>query len=364
MFNLFDADGGGTVDTEEFMEMLDVVHMKMSEEEVSAMIRSVAGDDVEELDFALFVELIASARTTGGGGGVLGKISELREGFTMFDTDGSGALDAGEIQEVLASLGSEMELAEVEKIINKIDEDGDGELNFFEFISLVATQESQEAVTQPQRSTVRPEEHLRELLSTPPEPSKTGEILDPRYTRHNEETSAAVLAVMREELKCEFFKDIADTVGLSLCSQMKLAHVKPTDPSVAISKRRVTYRQYKPMSEFNVLISGQVYVFQSDPEKCYGTEITKYQLDRFRTNSLWCQVGPVMQNLCHLFHTSLVQMPVEDDAYSFTEATKEMLHDLAYMHRELYSWYTLGRKDMRSDVDSVLSSESLMSQVT
>lgn len=52
----------------------------------------------EELDFAMFVELVASARTTTGGGGVLNRISELQESFTMFDEDGSGALDAEEIQ--------------------------------------------------------------------------------------------------------------------------------------------------------------------------------------------------------------------------------------------------------------------------
>jgi len=58
------------------------------------------------INFIEFVRLLAGART-GVNLSALNQISELREAFAMYDTDGSGSLDVGEIQEATRYLGTE-----------------------------------------------------------------------------------------------------------------------------------------------------------------------------------------------------------------------------------------------------------------
>ena len=55
----------------------------------------------------------------------------------MFDTDASGALDSGEIQQALGTMGITRTIEEVEKMIALVDMDGSGELGFLEFVKMV-----------------------------------------------------------------------------------------------------------------------------------------------------------------------------------------------------------------------------------
>lgn len=51
---------------------------------------------------------------------------ELRQAFAVFDRDGTGTIDAGELSHVLKSLGEKLSEAEIEEIIRQADVDGDG----------------------------------------------------------------------------------------------------------------------------------------------------------------------------------------------------------------------------------------------
>lgn len=64
----------------------------------------------------------------------------LRNAFDMFDKDGSGKLDKEEIKAILG--GDDMKDIEmdetIEACIKRVDENGDGELDFQEFITMMA----------------------------------------------------------------------------------------------------------------------------------------------------------------------------------------------------------------------------------
>ena len=51
----------------------------------------------------------------------------LKSAFKMFDKDGSGALSADEIKEVLC-FDSSVDPTEIDNIIKEVDENGDGEI--------------------------------------------------------------------------------------------------------------------------------------------------------------------------------------------------------------------------------------------
>ena len=52
---------------------------------------------------------------------------EIREAFDLFDTDGSGSIDAKELKEAMRTLGFEPTKEEIKKMIADIDTDGSGD---------------------------------------------------------------------------------------------------------------------------------------------------------------------------------------------------------------------------------------------
>ena len=93
----------------------------------------------------------ASRRRKGGRkGGDGGKFElteeqkqEIREAFDLFDTDGSGTIDAKELKIAMRALGFEPKKEEIRKMIADIDADGSGTIDFQEFLEMMTAKMSQ-----------------------------------------------------------------------------------------------------------------------------------------------------------------------------------------------------------------------------
>ena len=68
---------------------------------------------------------------------------EIREAFDLFDTDGSGSIDAKELKIAMRALGFEPKKEEVRKMINEIDKDGSGTIDFDEFLTMMTVKMGQ-----------------------------------------------------------------------------------------------------------------------------------------------------------------------------------------------------------------------------
>ncbi|KAL7549138.1 hypothetical protein ACHAWF_012407 [Thalassiosira exigua] len=64
---------------------------------------------------------------------------EIREAFDLFDTDGSGTIDAKELKVAMRALGFEPSKEEIRKLISQIDKDGSGTVDFNEFLTMMTT---------------------------------------------------------------------------------------------------------------------------------------------------------------------------------------------------------------------------------
>uniref|UniRef100_A0A1I8ICN0 Protein-serine/threonine phosphatase n=2 Tax=Macrostomum lignano TaxID=282301 RepID=A0A1I8ICN0_9PLAT len=65
------------------------------------------------------------------------EIAELHEAFLLFDRDGGGTISANELGDVMRSLGQNPSDEEIKRLIEQVDVDGNGELDFSEFTILM-----------------------------------------------------------------------------------------------------------------------------------------------------------------------------------------------------------------------------------
>jgi calmodulin len=69
---------------------------------------------------------------------------EVRAQFKALDKDGNGVISAQEIREVLTALGDRLSDEDVNEIIRDVDTDGDGQVNFEEFLAHMMSDETSE----------------------------------------------------------------------------------------------------------------------------------------------------------------------------------------------------------------------------
>jgi calmodulin len=62
---------------------------------------------------------------------------EFRDAFAMFDLDGGGTIETHELRQVLTELGDSPTDDEIEEMILLVDENGDGVIDFDEFVTLM-----------------------------------------------------------------------------------------------------------------------------------------------------------------------------------------------------------------------------------
>ncbi|XP_028409666.1 calmodulin-like [Dendronephthya gigantea] len=65
------------------------------------------------------------------------QLEEYRDAFDVFDRDGNGKVSSDELGPLMRSLGSNPKDEHLQDLINEVDYDGDGVLNFTEFVDLM-----------------------------------------------------------------------------------------------------------------------------------------------------------------------------------------------------------------------------------
>ena len=66
-------------------------------------------------------------------------MDEIREIFDHFDKDGNGTIEVGEFTDLLSALGADMDEGEVAVGLEVLDTNGNGRIDFDEFVSWWST---------------------------------------------------------------------------------------------------------------------------------------------------------------------------------------------------------------------------------
>ena len=66
------------------------------------------------------------------------QIAECREAFSFFDKDGDGSITCEELRTVMTSLGKNPTTSELQEMIQEVDLDGNGTIEFSEFLIMMS----------------------------------------------------------------------------------------------------------------------------------------------------------------------------------------------------------------------------------
>ncbi|KAK3093112.1 hypothetical protein FSP39_011207 [Pinctada imbricata] len=123
-FLLFDKDGDGTISSKEFGNVMRSLGQNPTDYEIEAMVQEMDADGSGEIDFPEFVTMMAKKMMEGD------LENEIREAFTLFDTDRSGSITKDELYNVIMNHGHKFTDEEAKQLISEADKDGDGRVNY------------------------------------------------------------------------------------------------------------------------------------------------------------------------------------------------------------------------------------------
>ncbi|MCM0590020.1 MAG: EF-hand domain-containing protein [Gloeotrichia echinulata DVL01] len=126
-FKVFDTDGSGVISASELGQVMRSLGQSPSDTDLRDMIKEVDVDLSGSIDFEEFKTLMVSVQGD--------RQSRLKLAFSVFDEDGSGQITTNELRSVMSQFG--LTDAELDEMIKEVDHDGDGSIDFKEFMKLV-----------------------------------------------------------------------------------------------------------------------------------------------------------------------------------------------------------------------------------
>jgi calmodulin len=130
-FNVFDKDNDGFITIKELGTVMRSLGHNPTEMELQDMIKLYDKDESGTIDFPEFLDLMTTKM----------KETELEEQlietFKVFDRDGNGLLSGQELKYVMAVVGEVLTDTEVDELIKQADVDGDGFINYQEFVKMM-----------------------------------------------------------------------------------------------------------------------------------------------------------------------------------------------------------------------------------
>merc|ERR1712176_1310215 len=125
-------DGDGTITIKELKEVMRSLGQKPTTAELKAVISSVDDNGDNEIDFEEFLILMSSKKSN-----YSDPDKELRDAFAVFDADGSGTISRNELKKLMKSLGQSLSNEELDAMMDEVDSDRSGEIDFAEFKAMM-----------------------------------------------------------------------------------------------------------------------------------------------------------------------------------------------------------------------------------
>ena len=131
VFDLFDKNKDGSITTNELGDIMKALGANPTKEELQQMLNEVDTDGSGKIEFREFFDLFTKRMKEPS------TENDLIEAFKLFDKDGNGVISAKELKNVMSTLGETISEDECKEIIKEADIDGDGFINYHEFVKIM-----------------------------------------------------------------------------------------------------------------------------------------------------------------------------------------------------------------------------------
>ena len=127
IFKAFDSNNDGTISFIELKEGIKKLHSKnISDDDIETIFTSMDTDRTGHIDYTQFLAASLDEK-------IYLTEKRLYEAFLALDTDGSGKIGRNEIKRILNSENDD----KIDELIKKIDKNGDGEIDYNEFLDMM-----------------------------------------------------------------------------------------------------------------------------------------------------------------------------------------------------------------------------------
>ena len=132
-FNLFDTNHDGTINSQKIREIMQKLGKNPTEQQLIQIIENVAkpgSDKIRFDDFTDFMEKKNKENDTE---------IEIINTFQIFAAENNGLIPNEELFHIIRTFGETLTDKEIEDIISEADVDGDGYINYEEFVRMMTT---------------------------------------------------------------------------------------------------------------------------------------------------------------------------------------------------------------------------------
>ena len=132
-FNLFDTNHDGTINSQKIREIMQKLGKYPTEEQLQRLIANVAKYDSKKISFDDFVDMMEQLNKEND------PEVEILNSFQIFDVENSGLISNQDLFHIIRTFGETLTDKEIEEIISEADVDGDGYINYEEFVRMMIT---------------------------------------------------------------------------------------------------------------------------------------------------------------------------------------------------------------------------------
>ncbi|TMW64832.1 hypothetical protein Poli38472_008999 [Pythium oligandrum] len=130
-FRLFDSDGSGTIDVRELKAAMRALGFHVKKAEIRQMVADIDKDESGTIDQDEFIEMMTDKMNARD------PREEIMKIFKLFDDDNTGKISFRNLKRACNELGETLTDEEIQEMIDEADRDGDGLINEEEFFRVM-----------------------------------------------------------------------------------------------------------------------------------------------------------------------------------------------------------------------------------